>query len=123
MEVRFSAYKGVDGMGPLYTPFETIIAESDVITLHCPLTPATRNLIGPAEFAAMKKRPLIVNTARGGLVDEAALAGALRAGRIAGAGFDVVPPAPTIGRASLRDRVGQYVLLSVAAVSLKKKTH
>src|SRR3546814_4480230 len=59
MEVRFSAYKGVAGMGPLYTPFETIIAESDVITLHCPLTPATRNLIGPAEFAAMKKRPLI----------------------------------------------------------------
>src|SRR3546814_9557739 len=95
MEVRFSAYKGVDGMGPLYTPFETIIAESDVITLHCPLTPATRNLIGPAEFAAMKKRPLIVNTARGGLVDEAALAGALRAGRIAGAGFDVVTPGPT----------------------------
>src|SRR3546814_866217 len=94
MEARFSTYKGVDGMGPLYTPFETIIAESDVITLHCPLTPATRNLIGPAEFAAMKKRPLIVNTARGGLVDEAALAGALRAGRIAGAGFDVVTTEP-----------------------------
>src|SRR3546814_19954245 len=68
--------------GPLYTPFETIIAESDVITLHCPLTPATRNLIGPAEFAAMRKHPLIINTARGGLVDEAALAKALKAGRI-----------------------------------------
>src|SRR3546814_11064314 len=51
-------------------------------------------LFRSAEFAAMKKRPLIINTARGGLVDEAALAGALRAGRIAGAGFDVVTTAP-----------------------------
>lgn len=94
MEVRFSSYKGVPGMGPLYTPFETIIAESDVITLHCPLTPQTRNLIGPAEFAAMRKRPLIINTARGGLVDEAALAEALKQGQIAGAGFDVVSKEP-----------------------------
>jgi len=94
MEVRFSTYKGVDGMGPLYTPFETIIADSDVITLHCPLTPATRNLIGAAEFAAMKKRPIVVNTARGGLVDEAALAEALKQGQIAGAGFDVVTKEP-----------------------------
>jgi glycerate dehydrogenase len=94
MDVRFSSYKGVAGMGPLYTPFETIIAESDVITLHCPLTPDTRNLIGAAEFAAMKKRPLIVNTARGGLVDEAALAEALKKGQIAGAGFDVVTKEP-----------------------------
>lgn len=94
MEVRFSAYKGVSGMGPLYTPFGTIIAESDVITLHCPLTLETRHLIGAAEFAAMKRRPLIINTARGGLVDEQALAEALKAGRIAGAGFDVVTREP-----------------------------
>ena len=94
MEVRFSSYKGTEGMGPLYTPFETIIAESDVITLHCPLMPQTRNLIGAAEFAAMQKRPLIINTARGGLVDEAALAEALKAGQIAGAGFDVVTQEP-----------------------------
>jgi glycerate dehydrogenase len=94
MEVRFSSYKGVPGMGPLYTPFETIIAESDVITLHCPLTPETRNLIGAAEFAAMRKRPLVINTARGGLVDEVALAEALKKGQIAGAGFDVVTKEP-----------------------------
>src|SRR3546814_20278950 len=94
MEVRFSAYNGVDGMGPLYTPFETIIAESDVIILHCPLTPATRNLIGPAEFAAMKKHPLIIHPARGGLVDEAALAEAPKAGQIAGAGLAVGPKEP-----------------------------
>jgi glycerate dehydrogenase len=94
MDVCFSSYKGVDGMGPLYTPFETILAESDVITLHCPLMPQTRNLIGAAEFAAMRKRPLVINTARGGLVDEAALAEALKKGLIAGAGFDVVTKEP-----------------------------
>ena len=94
MDVRFSSYKGVDGMGPLYTPFETILAESDVITLHCPLMPQTRNLIGAVEFAAMRKRPLVINTARGGLVDEAALAEALKKGQIAGAGFDVVTKEP-----------------------------
>ena len=94
MDVRFSSYKGSTGMGPLYTPFETIISDSDVITLHCPLTPQTRNLIAKPEFDAMKKRPVIVNTARGGLVDEMALVEALKSGRIAGAGFDVVTTEP-----------------------------
>jgi glycerate dehydrogenase len=94
MEVRYSTYKGVDGMGPLYTPFERILSESDVITLHCPLTEHTRNLLGPAEFDLMKKRPLIINAARGGLVDERALVDALKAGKIGGAGFDVVTTEP-----------------------------
>lgn len=94
MKVLFSSYKGVDGMGPLYTPFEEVIANSDVITLHCPLTPATRDMIGADEFAAMRRRPLIINTARGGLVNEKALADALQAGQISGAGFDVVSSEP-----------------------------
>lgn len=94
MEVRYSTYKGVDGMGPLYTPFERILSESDVITLHCPLLENTRNLLGAAEFDQMKKRPLIINAARGGLVDEQALVDALKAGKIAGAGFDVVTSEP-----------------------------
>lgn len=94
MEPRFSAHKGVDGMGPLYTPFERILSESDVITLHCPLTPATRHLIGGPEFAQMTRRPLLLNTSRGGLVDEAALAAALTQGQIAGAGFDVTTAEP-----------------------------
>jgi len=94
MEVRYSTYKGVDGMGPLYTPFERILSESDVITLHCPLTEHTRNLLGPTEFDLMKKRPLIINAARGGLVDERALVDALKAGKIGGAGFDVVTTEP-----------------------------
>lgn len=97
MRVLMSAFKGRDGMGGLYTPFQRVLAESDVITLHCPLLPETRHMIGAGEFAAMARRPLLINTARGGLVDEAAVGPALEAGQISGAGFDVVvgePPAP-----------------------------
>jgi glycerate dehydrogenase len=93
----FAAHKGSSGLGPLYTPWQEVLETSDVITLHSPLTPQTRGMIGLPEFEAMKRRPLIVNTARGGLVDEAALVRALETGLIAGAGFDVVdgePPAP-----------------------------
>ncbi|WP_233859829.1 D-2-hydroxyacid dehydrogenase [Paraburkholderia sp. HD33-4] len=97
MQVLFSAYKGRTDMGPLYTPFDELLEQSDVITLHCPLTPATRNLIGEAEFTRIgegRRRPLIVNTARGGLVDESALVAALKSGKISGAGFDVVTEEP-----------------------------
>jgi glycerate dehydrogenase len=94
MKVLYSTYKGVEGMGPLYTPFEQLIAESDVITIHCPLMPSTRNLIGAAEFQAMKRSAILINTARGGLVDEAALCDAILEGQIGGAGFDVVTTEP-----------------------------
>ena len=77
MRVLFSDYKGTTGMGPLYTPFAEVLRRSDIITLHAPLMPSTRNLIGVAEFAVMERRPLLINTARGGLVDEAALDEAL----------------------------------------------
>jgi len=97
MRTLFAAYKGIEGMGPLYTPFDDVLRRSDVITLHCPLTPATRNMIDAPEFAQMERQPLIINTARGGLVAETALCDALEAGQISGAGFDVVtiepPPA------------------------------
>lgn len=97
MVPMFAAHKGSSGMGPLYTPWQQVLETSDVITLHSPLTPATRGMIGPNEFRAMTRRPILVNTARGGLVDEEALVTALDEGLIAGAGFDVVagePPAP-----------------------------
>jgi glycerate dehydrogenase len=71
-----------------------LLAHSDAVTLHCPLTPETRNLIGAAELRAMKPGAILINTARGGLVDEAALADALRAGIIAGAGLDVLSEEP-----------------------------
>jgi len=94
MRTLFSAYKDVSGMGPLYTPFEELLRISDVITLHAPLMPSTRNMIGRAEFALMERRPLLINTARGGLVEEAALAEALRSGQIGGAAFDVATSEP-----------------------------
>ncbi|SIT49345.1 Glycerate dehydrogenase [Paraburkholderia piptadeniae] len=94
LRVLFSAYKGRTDMGPLYTPFEEVLQESDIITLHCPLTGSTRNLIADAEFALMKRKPILVNTARGGLVDEQALVRALKSNQISGAGFDVVTEEP-----------------------------
>ena len=95
MRVLFAAHKGKTGLGPLYTPFDTVIETSDVITLHCPLLPETRDTIAMPEFQRMKRTAIVVNTARGGLVNEKDLATALRQGLIAGAGFDVtVPPEP-----------------------------
>jgi glycerate dehydrogenase len=94
MRTLFSAYKGTTGMGPLYTPFEELLRISDVITLHAPLMPSTRGMIGRAEFALMERRPLLINTARGGLVDEPALEEALTSGQVSGAGFDVATSEP-----------------------------
>lgn len=72
----------------------TILREADVITLNLPLTPETKNMIGAKEFASMKKTACIINTARGGIIDEQALADALRNGVIAGAGMDVLTVEP-----------------------------
>jgi glycerate dehydrogenase len=77
-----------------YQPLPRLLAESDVLTLHCPLLPVTRNMIGEAELRAMKRTAILINTARGGLVDERALVRALQEGWIAGAGFDVLTVEP-----------------------------
>lgn len=90
----FAAHKGHTGMGSLYTPWEEVLETSDVITLHTPLTAETHHLIGAPEFQAMKRRPLLINTSRGGLVDEEALEAALDAGLVSGAGIDVTRPEP-----------------------------
>jgi glycerate dehydrogenase len=94
MKTMFAAHKGKTGLGPLYTPWDEVLETADVITLHSPLTPDTANMIGLKEFRQMKRRPLVINTARGGLVDETALEQALEEGLIAGAGFDVTSPEP-----------------------------
>jgi glycerate dehydrogenase len=78
----------------VYQLLPQLIAESDVLTLHCPLLPATRNMIGEAELRSMKPSAILINTARGGLVDEQALVTALDEGWIAGAGFDVLTLEP-----------------------------
>jgi len=107
MRVLLSDYKDGKSKGAQYTPFEETLVQSDVLTLHCPLTDRTRNLIGPAEFALMTRRPLLINTARGGLVDEGAVGGALDSGQISGAAFDVAtvePPPATHPFMALLDR-------------------
>ncbi len=73
---------------------EKLLQTADIISLHCPLTDATRNLIGRAELEKMRNSALLINTARGGIVNEADLAGALRAGDIAGAALDVLTEEP-----------------------------
>ena len=72
------------------TPFNRVLKEADVISLHCPLTPATRHLIGAKELNMMKSDAILINTARGALVDSQALVDALDAGIIGGAGIDVL---------------------------------
>ena len=73
---------------------EALLAEADFVSLHAPLTPSTRHLIGAAELAAMKPTAYLINCARGGLVDQRALVDALKVGRIAGAGLDVLETEP-----------------------------
>lgn len=107
MTTLFAAHKGVDGLGPLYTPFDEVLARSDIITLHCPLMPSTRNMIGLAEFRKMRKQPLLINTARGGLVVERDAVQALDEGLISGLGFDCLtsePPVPDHPFATILNR-------------------
>jgi glycerate dehydrogenase len=92
--MKVIAHDVVPGDGLVDLP--TILRESDVITLHVPLTPQTRGMIGTDQLRAMKPGAILINTARGGLVDERALADALRAGVIAGAGFDVLSSEPPV---------------------------
>ncbi|WOJ91508.1 D-2-hydroxyacid dehydrogenase [Methylocapsa polymorpha] len=79
---------------PGLVDFETVLRESDIITLHAPLTAETKNMIGARELRLMKRDAILINTGRGGLVDEAALAEALTQGVIGGAGFDVLTTEP-----------------------------
>ena len=82
-------------------PLDELLARADVLSLHCPLTPETRHLIGAAELAAMKPSALLINAARGPVVDEPALAAALAAGEIAAAGLDVYEHEPRVEPALL----------------------
>jgi glycerate dehydrogenase len=94
MKVIFADHEPPKMPGVEFTPFEQVLTESDVISMHCPLTPSTRNLIGLEQMRRMKRNALLINTSRGGLVDEAALIQALDEGLIAGAGFDVLTTEP-----------------------------
>jgi glycerate dehydrogenase len=94
MHVLFADHAPPKAPDVTFAPADEVLARADVISLHLPLTQETRNFIGAAQLAKMKRNALLINTARGGLVDEHALVEALRAGTIAGAGFDVLSVEP-----------------------------
>ena len=86
--------EAVAALGGRSCGLEELLERSDVVSLHVPLRPSTRGMIGAAELARMRSTAILVNTARGAIVDEHALADALRAGRLAGAGLDVLATEP-----------------------------
>ncbi|ARP39338.1 D-2-hydroxyacid dehydrogenase [Vibrio syngnathi] len=94
MKVIFAERKGADSCREGYLPFDTVLQQADAISLHCPLTEATRDLISERELVMMKPNAVLVNAGRGGLVDEQALVEALKNQEIAGAGMDVFTQEP-----------------------------
>jgi glycerate dehydrogenase len=80
-----------------------LLAQADIVSLHCPLTESTRGLIGARELALMRPDALLINTARGGLIDSEALAAALKSRRLGGAGIDVLPQEPPVNGDPLLD--------------------
>ena len=97
MRVLVSERRGAATVRPGRTAFEQVLTESDALTLHLPLTPETRHLIGAPELARMKPGAILINTARGALVDVVALVESLQRGHLGGAGIDVLevePPPP-----------------------------
>lgn len=90
---------------------EDLLGNADIVSLHCPLTPATAGLIGQAELDLMKEDAILINTARGALLDEEALAMALRSGRLGGAGIDVLAEEPPIhGSPLLTGRIPNMIV-------------
>ena len=99
MRVLAHSRHHIDGVENADLP--TLFAQADVISLHCPLTDETQHLLDGAAFAKMKQGVMIINTARGGVIDHEALLDALQSGHVAGAGLDVFPEEPRIPEALL----------------------
>lgn len=94
MDVIVAERKHATSIRPERRSFADVLRLSDVLSLHCPLTEETRDLIGAEELAQMKRNALVINTARGGLIDDHALIDALTSGKIGGAGIDVLRVEP-----------------------------
>jgi glycerate dehydrogenase len=112
MTVLVSARPGSGNAGGERAPFGDVLSASDVISLHCPLTDDTAGLIGAAELARMKPSAILINTARGGLVDSAALVDALSRGEIAAAGIDVLSHEPPVDGDPLLDYDGDNLIVT-----------
>jgi len=126
--IAFDPYlqKGPEGIQLM--DFDTVLRESDFISIHCPLNESTRHLMGEQAFKKMAKKPILINTSRGPIVDEKALAQALAEGRVSGAGLDVLekePPDPEnpllkMENVILSPHVGFYSVESIS--ELKRRT-
>jgi D-3-phosphoglycerate dehydrogenase len=99
----FVSQAQADSHGARMVTLDELLAAADYVSVHTPLLPQTRGLIGAAQLARMKRTAYLVNTSRGPVVDEAALADALAAGQIAGAGLDVFDPEPLVADSPLRE--------------------
>lgn len=126
-------------LGSRRVELDELLATADVVSLHCPYTPETHHLIGAAQFAAMRETAYLVNTARGPIVDEAALVDALRDGQIAGAGLDVyereplvhpgllelenVALLPHLGSATIETRTAMATLAAENALAVLRSEH
>lgn len=103
MRVLTSEHKNAKSIRAGRTAFDDVLAQSDVVTLHCPLTDETRDMLGKREFELMKRSGLLINTARGALIQDQALIAALREGLIAGAASDVLREEPPRNGSPLLD--------------------
>ena len=112
MTVMVSARPRSDSVPDGRVRFEDVLGSADVITLHCPLTDETQNLFGREQFLAMKKDAILINTARGGLIDSRALVEALSSGEIAGAAIDVLPKEPPVDGDALLDYDGPNLIVT-----------
>jgi glyoxylate reductase len=102
MRVLYASPRAVELAGATRVELEALLAQSDFVSLHCPLTPETRGLLDRRRVAAMKPGAILVNTARGEVVDEEAIADALASGHLAAAGLDVFQGEPRVRDALLR---------------------
>lgn len=112
MNVIVAARPGTEPKDDSRVSFDELLARSDAISLHCPLVEETHELFGAQEFGKMKNDAILINTARGGLVDSAALADALRNGDIAAAAIDVLPTEPPSDGDPLLDYEGRNLIVT-----------
>jgi glycerate dehydrogenase len=112
MHVIVAARPGSTNVAPARVAFDELLANSDVISLHCPLTDETRNLFGERNISRMKRGAMLINTARGALVDGSALVAALRSGHIAGAAIDVLAQEPPVGGNALLEYGGENLIIT-----------
>ncbi|MEC3976269.1 2-hydroxyacid dehydrogenase [Amycolatopsis sp. H20-H5] len=126
MEIAYSGRRRADAgveraLGARHLPVDELLATADVVSLHCPLTPDTHHLIDAAALRSMKRAAFLVNTTRGPVVDESALADALEAGEIAGAALDVFEKEPEI-EARLLDRNDVVLTPHLGSATVETRT-